>query len=633
MLKSLEVKIGSLALGDDHPVRVQSMTNVPTSEIELSVEQCIRIVDAGGEIVRLTTQGTKEVESLARIREELRLRGYTFPLVADVHFKPSVAEEAARIVEKVRINPGNYATRKTGRTEPYTATEYAKELSSIREQLQPLIDICKANHTAVRIGVNHGSLSERIMSRYGDTPEGMAESAMEFIRIFVAAGFTNLVVSMKASNPRVMVYANRFLMKKMQAEENVFPVHLGVTEAGEGEDGRIKSTIGIASLLQDGIGDTIRVSLTEDPEKEIPVAQKIIGFFSPEKKDLPNPKPSYYAWNQLSYQKRVTLPSQNIGGRNVPVVISRISDPTGKEFPLTEAGYSYDDDGTLKTSPSAADFVFLDDENWFSVPGRFVHAICNFPAWKARHKSLVHHYPMFDLQDYNTVKNELPGLHFLRTKILDPESKLLDILDIDFLGCLILDLPETDVQSKTRQFFNTLSRRGCRIPVILHKIYHNTSLEDLTIQAAGEFGPIFLDGMGDGIWIEEDSLGLEPGVLRNLSFGILQSSGMRISKTEFISCPGCGRTLFNLQSISQKVKEATGHLAGLKIAIMGCIVNGPGEMADADYGYVGSGPGKVSLYRGKEVVKQAIPEEEALEEMIGLIRGDGRWEERKGAEG
>jgi len=629
MLKSLEVKIGTLAIGDDNPVRVQSMTNVPTSETELSVEQCMRIVDAGGEIVRLTTQGTREVESLGQIREELRRRGYTVPLVADVHFKASVAEDAARIVEKVRINPGNYGTRTTGRTEPYTATEYAKELTAVRELLQPLIDICKANNTAVRIGVNHGSLSERIMSRYGDTPEGMAESAMEFIRIFASAGFTNLVVSMKASNPRVMVYANRILMKKMQVDEKVFPVHLGVTEAGEGEDGRIKSTIGIASLLQEGIGDTIRVSLTEDPEKEIPVAKKIIAFFASEKKDLPNPKPSYYAWNQHSYQKRVTLPSQNIGGKNVPVVICRISDPLGKEFPLTEAGYTYDADGALKTMPSAADFVFLDDENWFSVPGKAVHAICNFPAWKTRHKSLVHHYPMFDLQDYDKLKNELPGLHFLRTTIPDPESKLLDILDIDFLGCLILDLPETDVLIKTRQFFNTLSRRGCRIPVILHKTYHNLSLEDLTIQAAGELGPIFLDGMGDGIWIEEDSLGLEPSVLRKLSFGILQSSGMRISKTEFISCPGCGRTLFNLQSISQKVKEATGHLAGLKIAIMGCIVNGPGEMADADYGYVGSGPGKVSLYRGKQVVKQAIPEEDALEEMVTLIRGDGRWKDRQ----
>jgi (E)-4-hydroxy-3-methylbut-2-enyl-diphosphate synthase len=626
--KSPEIKIGNIAIGGDNPVLVQSMTNVPTSNIQASVEQCIRIFDAGGDMVRLTTQGLKEIECLKEIREELNKKGYLKPLVADVHFKPSVAEEAAKIVEKVRINPGNYATLHTGRTEPFTPTEYAKELTTIREFLKPLIEISITKNTVIRIGVNHGSLSERILSRYGDTPEGMAESAMEFLRIFHAAKCQNLVVSMKASNPRIMVYANRLLMKKMQAEDLIFPIHLGVTEAGEGEDGRIKSTIGIASLLQDGIGDTIRVSLTEEPEAEIPVAKKIIEFFASDKRDLPIPGHSHHTWNPFAYEKRVSLPSEKIGGRHVPIVILKISDPRGKEFPLTEAGYTFSSDGTLQTGYGAADYIFLEDENWFSVPGKAIHAICNYPAWKTRHKSLTHHYPMIDLKEYDQVKKEILGLHFLRIKLGDIEFKLLEILDTDFLGCIILELPETDVLNKTRQFFTVLSKRNCRIPVILHKSYNSESFENLVIQASGELGPLFLDGLGDGIWIEENKLEVEPSFLRSLSFGILQASGMRISKTEFISCPGCGRTLFNLQAITQKIREATSHLAGLKIAIMGCVVNGPGEMADADYGYVGAGPGKVNLYRAHELIKQGIPEDNALPELIDLIRADGKWVEK-----
>ncbi|MCB9013679.1 MAG: flavodoxin-dependent (E)-4-hydroxy-3-methylbut-2-enyl-diphosphate synthase, partial [Bacteroidales bacterium] len=450
----------------------------------------------------------------------------------------------------------------------------------------------------------------------------------EFIRIFTSSGFTNLVVSMKASNPRVMVYANRLLMKKMQEENMVFPVHLGVTEAGEGEDGRIKSAMGIASLLQDGIGDTIRVSLTEEPEFEIPVAKKIIDIFSPIKKDLPVASHNHYSFDPYSYSKRLSLPSENIGGKHVPVVIMKISDPTGKEFPLTEAGYHYAGDGTLSTSPQAADYIFLEDQNWFSVPGKAVHAICNYQAWKDRHKSLTHHYPIISIEDFDKYRNEIMGLHFLRLSLSDYKAPMLESLDTDFLGCLVLDLPKDDVLGKTRNFFYELEKRNCRIPVILHKTYHSESTEDLIIRSAGEFGPVLLDGMGDGIWIEENNLRLEPSFLRHLSFGILQSSGMRISKTEFISCPGCGRTLFNLQKISNKIRSSTSHLPGLKIAIMGCVVNGPGEMADADYGYVGAGPGKVSLYRGKELVKQGISEEEALNELISLIKEDGRWIEK-----
>lgn len=603
------------------------MTNVPTSDIKGSVEQCIRIIEAGGEMVRLTTQGLKEVECLALIKDELRKKGYTTPLVADVHFKPAVAEEAALVVEKIRINPGNYGTKRTERTEPYSPTEYTKELTAIKGLLRALTDISKINNTVIRIGVNHGSLSDRIMSRYGDTPEGMAESAMEFIRIFVSAGCKNLVVSMKSSNPRIMVYANRLLIKKMQNEELAFPVHLGVTEAGEGEEGRIRGTLGIACLLQEGIGDTIRVSLTEEPEKEIPVAQKIIKYFAPVKKDLPVPGHGYYYWNPYSYQKRISLPSENIGGKHPPIVITRISDPRGKEFPLSEAGYIFGENNTLQTTPTAADYIFLEDENWFSVPGKSVHAICNYPAWKTRHKSLTHHYPMMDLRDFIQVKDEFFGLHFLKMKPSETDPALLEILDTDFLGCIILELPENEVVNKTRNFFNTLARRNCRIPVILHKVYQCETYEDLVIRASGDFGPVFLDGLGDGIWLEDNHLELSPSVLRTLSFGILQASGMRISKTEFISCPGCGRTQFNLQKVSQAVKQATSHLIGLKIAIMGCIVNGPGEMADSDYGYVGAGPGKVSLYRGHEMVKQGIDEENAVNELINLIKSDGKWKE------
>jgi (E)-4-hydroxy-3-methylbut-2-enyl-diphosphate synthase len=626
--KSHEIKIGNIFVGGDHPLVVQSMTNVPTDNIQASVEQCIRIIEAGGEIIRLTTQGLKEVESLAQIKAELVRRGYTTPLVADVHFKPSVAEEAALVVEKVRINPGNYGTMKTGRSDPFTPTEYAKELTATKGFLKALTEICKINNTAIRIGVNHGSLSERITSRFGDTPEGMAESAMEFIRIFTSSGCQNIVISMKASNPRIMVYANRLLMKKMQAEDMVFPVHLGVTEAGEGEDGRIKSTIGIAGLLQEGIGDTIRVSLTEEPEMEIPVAKKIIQFFAPSKKDLPIPGQTIRAWNPYSYEKRMSLPSESIGGKHVPVVILKITDPRGKEFPLSEAGYEFGEGATLQISSQAADYIFLEDESWFSVPGKSVHAICNFTAWKNRHKSLNHHYPMIDLKEYEQVKNDIHGLHFLKIKCNESDAKLLEILDTDFLGVVILELPDYDASNKTHQFFNNLAKRNCRIPVILHKTYNSDNLEDLTIKASGDFGPVFLDGLGDGIWIEENNLEIDPSVIRKLSFGILQSSGMRISKTEYISCPGCGRTLFNLQKVSQKITSETSHLVGLKIAIMGCIVNGPGEMADADYGYVGAGPGKVSLYRAHVMVKQGIPEDDALNEMIALIKADGRWVEK-----
>ncbi len=624
MAKALEVKIGNINIGGDHPIAVQSMTNVPTDNVEKSVQQCIRILKAGGEIIRLTTQGVKEVQCLATIKEELRRSDYKVPLVADVHFKPSIAEEAALIAEKIRINPGNYGITRRERPEAYSATEYAKELSAIRELLRPLAEICKSRNTAVRIGVNHGSLSERIMSRYGDTPEGMAESAMEFIRIFNSFGFRNIVVSMKASNPRVMVYANRVLMKKMQDMDLVFPVHLGVTEAGEGEDGRIRSTVGIVSLLSEGIGDTIRVSLTEEPEAEIPVARKIIESFVREKRDLPMLSKKTWYWDIYSYEKRVSLPSENIGGKHPPVVVLRITDPRGKEFPLSEAGYTFEN-GALKKGPTTADYIFLEDEAWFSVPGKGVHAICNYNAWKDRHKSLTHHYPILTMDEYDKVKNEILGLHFIRMKLTEAEPRYLEMLDTDFLGCLILELPEEDAVIKTRQFFNTLFKRNCRIPVILHKTYHCQNVEDLMIRAAGEMGPIFLDGLGDGIWIEEQGLELEPAVIRKLSFNILQSSGMRISKTEFISCPGCGRTLFNLQEVTLKIKAATSHLIGLKIAVMGCIVNGPGEMADANYGYVGAGPGKISLYRGHEAVETGIPEETALEKLIELIQKDGKW--------
>jgi len=625
MLKSREVKIGNIMIGGVNPIVVQSMTNTSTNDIDASVEQCIRIFDAGASMVRLTTQGLKEIGNLKKIKHELNRRGYKNPVIADVHYSPHVAKAAAKIVEKVRINPGNFAGFKTGRRMPHTPTEYTKELTTLREFLEPLVEICKANNTAMRIGVNHGSLSDRILSRYGDTPSGMAESAMEFIRILHNLNFHNIVVSMKSSNVRTMVYATRFLVKMMQDEDKVYPLHLGITEAGEGVDGRIKSTIGIACLLDEGIGDTVRISLTEDPEYEIPVAKRIIQFFSDRAKDLPAYIKTLNYWPSFEFKKRVSLPSENIGGYHVPVVIVSLPKlPDMKDLSI-DAGYLMDEDGTLVKGNLSADFIFLRNGNLPEDELKGFHFISEYENWKSTLYPATHHYPIFDLRSYFDNSYRHAGLHFLRISASEDDKKLFELLDNDIFGVIVLELPGKDAIWNAKQYFNHLAKRNCRMPVILYKKYRSECQDDLIIKASGELGSLLLEGLGNGIWIEEEKLEVEPSFLRKIAFGILQSSGIRISKTEFISCPGCGRTLFNLQTVTNSVKSATSHLKGLKIAIMGCIVNGPGEMADADYGYIGAGPGKISLYRGKEAIKKNIPENKALEELITLIKEDGKW--------
>ena len=601
---------------------VQSMTSTNTNDIDATVEQCIRIFDAGASMVRITTQGLKEVESFGKIKKELVKRGYKNPLVADVHYSPHVAKAAAAIADKVRINPGNFAGFKTGRTSIHTPTEFTKELTTIKEYLAEIVEVCKEHGTALRIGVNHGSLSDRILGRYGDTPIGMAESAMEFIRILEKLEFYDIVVSMKSSNVRVMVYSSRMLLKMMQEEAKVYPIHLGLTEAGEGEDGRMKSAIGIACLLSEGIGDTVRISLTEDPAMEIPVAQKIVDFFCDRANFLPTFDSTINYWPTFEFEKRVSLPSQNLGGHNHPVVILSLPENSSKETALSDAGYN--PDGT--TGSTAADFLFFKNGKNPVNGQKGISIISEFEEWKEKKHSENHSYPIIDLKLYSGIENQISGLHFLRVSVSESDE-LLKILDTDIFGAIDLELSEIDTLKTGKKFFNKLARRNCRMPVILHKKYSSDSLEDLILKTSGELGPFLLEGLGDGIWIEEEKLEIEPSRLREIAFGILQASGMRISRTEFISCPGCGRTLFDIQAVAQKIRATCSHLIGLKIAIMGCMVNGLGEMADADYGYIGAGPGKINLYRGKVAVKTKISEEDALGELIELIKADGLWKE------
>ncbi len=460
MLKSREVKIGNITLGGEFPVVIQSMTITNTNNINASVEQCIRIFEAGASMVRLTTQGLKEVENLKKIKAELVKRGYVNPVISDVHYSPHVAKAAASIVEKIRINPGNFAGFRTKRKTPHTPTEYTKELTTIREYLTPIVEACKANNTAIRIGVNHGSLSDRILARYGDTITGMVESAMEFIRILNRLDFHNIVVSMKSSNPRVMVYATRFLVKKMQEEDNVYPIHIGLTEAGEGEDGRIRSTIGIASLLNEGIGDTIRISLTEDPEFEIPVAKKIIEFFSDREKDLPSYEKTVNYWPSFEFEKRVSLPSVNIGGHHVPVVILTANTLYHPDKLLSEGGYSQKEDGTLHSDATAADYLYIGNLEIPDTETKGIFFISEYETWKEKHYGGNHHYPILDLKSYAEIQSGITGLHFLRVLATESDVKLLEILDTDIFGVIVLELPEKDSLKICKLFFNQLARRN-----------------------------------------------------------------------------------------------------------------------------------------------------------------------------
>jgi len=639
--KTREIQIGDIPMGGDNPIRIQSMTTVDTMDTLGSVEQTIRMVEAGCEYVRITAPSIKEAQNLANIKSELRKRGYNVPLVADIHFTPNAAEVAARIVEKVRVNPGNYADKKKFDLLSYTEAEYKLELERIYTKFTPLVNICKEYGTAMRIGTNHGSLSDRIMSHYGDTPEGMVESAMEFIRMCEDLNFYNLCISMKSSNPQVMVKAYRLLVEKMVSENMNYPLHLGVTEAGDGEDGRVKSAVGIGTLLEDGLGDTVRVSLTEEPEREAPVAIALVNRYSQRKTTLANqPKEEII---QLSTDSP-TVPYQSqevntfIGGSLVPRIITDISNENLKDAQiLTKVGYRYDillD--KYHMGEQSVDFVYLGDHlPSFNMPAN-LKQVYNFETWSnLKDKTNIH--PLYTLEEFVHVDNKDSVLNMVKIHNTDLTSSLFESLLLDKTVVFILETDHTHGMADQRQFFRNLQEIGIDNPVIIKRYYRKEDfsgpmgefmnpeepISKIQLYASTDMGALLIDGLGSGIWIDSPATPLEN--IASLSFGILQATRSRISKTEYISCPSCGRTLFDLQETTQMIRSRTNHLKGLKIGIMGCIVNGPGEMADADYGYVGAGPDKVTLYRGQEVVKKNVSSAQALDELIKIIQDDGLW--------
>ncbi len=618
---TIEVKVGPIAIGGKNPIHIQSMTTANTMNTSATVDESIRMIDAGCKLVRITAPSKKDAENLSNIKNELRLKGYKTPLVADIHYTPNAAETAAKIVEKVRINPGNYADKKKFEEIDYTDESYNNELLRIEEKFTPLVQICKQNNTSMRIGTNHGSLSDRILSRYGDTPKGMVESALEFIRICRKHDYHNIVVSMKASNTRVMVYAYRLLVNEMIKEGMKYPLHLGVTEAGEGEDGRIKSAVGIGTLLSEGIGDTIRVSLTEAPEQEMPVAQKILDHF----KDIHNHKKiaetKQHQIDYFQYEKRKTFQIENIGNKNVPIVISDLSN----RKKITQAsffslGYRYSVPlDKWHISEMASDFIYIgENEINFEIPGT-LRVISNYSSWIEHKKG----FPIFNLKEYEKIKDFNENLNFL--KIYDHEitPSLIDILKNNKSLVIFLESENINCIGAMRKFFFELMEKKIENPVIISRKYEFNDDEQLQISASIDIGSLLIDGLGDGICISSNNCSNK--MLNSISFGILQASRTRISKTEYISCPSCGRTLFDLQETTAKIRKVTDHLKGVKIGIMGCIVNGPGEMADADYGYVGTGPGKITLYKEKTVVKKNVPENEAVDALIDLIKENGDW--------
>lgn len=553
---SSTVQIGNVPLGGDNPIRIQSMTSTSTLDTDASVAQCRRIFDAGADYVRLTAQGVREAHNIGEIRAALHAAGYTKPLVADIHFNPKAAFEAAATTDKVRINPGNFVdAARTFKKLEYTDEEYAAELEKIRRAVVPFLAICREHHTAVRLGVNHGSLSDRIMSRYGDTPAGMVESAMEYLRIFREENFNDVAISIKASNTVIMVETVRRLVAEMDREDMHYPLHLGVTEAGDGEDGRIKSAVGIGTLLAEGIGDTVRVSLSEEPELEIPVARKLVDYITAREGHAPISGCFAKAYNRIAPERRPTNAVGSIGGQNVPVVATALS-------PVDVAA--------IATKP---DF-FLSDVNW---------------------------------------------------KDVDASAKAEGFSDDDVL---LLTSHHANPVGEIEAFIHRLWDNGCKAPVVVRMSYDDANEEDVQVKAGADFGALLLNGLVDGIVLDAPNLPNNADAVA-YSFGILQAARRRTTKTEYISCPSCGRTLYDLQHAVKEIKAATSHLKGLKIGIMGCIVNGPGEMADADYGYVGAAVGKVSLYKGKECVERNVPQDVALTHLIDLIKANGDWTEPK----
>jgi len=697
-LKTREVNIGGLLLGNFNPIRLQTMTTTDTMDTLATVEQSIRCIEAGAELVRITAPSKKEAENLLNIKNELHRRGYKTPLVADIHFTPNAAEIAARIVEKVRVNPGNYVDKKKFELLEYTDAEYVEEIERIRSRFTPLVKICREYGTAMRIGTNHGSLSDRIMSRYGDTPMGMVESAMEFLRIAQDESYHNIVLSMKSSNPQVMVQAYRLLIQQMDTEfGECYPLHLGVTEAGDGEDGRVKSAAGIGTLLEDGIGDTVRVSLTEDPEFEIPVCKDLVkrypyatvkpaavvsaeneSIFVPENIISTDPYSPIWEnhnvtevekipYDPFSYRRRKTIAVDNVGGGQVPVVVadfSKVKNITPQH--LQSIGYTYDEQtDKWNIGDAAADYIFTSNQLLgFALPGT-LKVICYPAAWQqATDKDK--YLPIYDtkefLEAYNDGETTSP-VNFVMVdakiagnSLFEELMVLLETPDIAAKTVLCFYSEERNSMQCIRKLFVETMNHGNQSPVIIICDSDWQTADEHLIHYSTECGALLLDGFGDGICLgvirqSSNVNGQSPhdpmtpkqsGIvngrtylsntsteqfINNTAFSILQATRTRISKTEYISCPSCGRTLFDLQETTAKIRARTNHLKGVKIAIMGCIVNGPGEMADADFGYVGSGVGKITLYRGKEVVKRNVESSIAVDELINLLKESDAWVE------
>lgn len=596
--KTNEFSIGNKKIGDKNPIRIQSMTNTNTSDINATLIQCIRLIETGCEYVRITTPSVSSVSHIKQIKKLLSEKGYNTPIIADVHFNPKVAELLAPVVDKIRINPGNYVDKKNSKNIDYTDEQYLKEANKIKIRLIPLLNLCKQYNTAIRIGTNHGSLSDRIMSKYGDTPLGMVESTLEFLRICKDQNFNNVVISLKSSNTRVMVFAYRLMVNKMILENMNYPLHLGVTEAGDGEDGRIKSAVGIGTLLADGIGDSIRVSLTEEPEKEIPVAEKIVKYFA--NRDIHNKiiDTNHYL-NPFEYNKNKTDSILNIGGKNKPVVIHSLLD------------YKNISDNENQIP----DYFYIENEITSNIEAQFIQNIGN---WENKKNT----YPLFEIDEYLVTKIISDKLNFVKLKYTDISKIDKEICDRKTV--FVLNSENINKVAEQRAFFYFLNKENIKNPVIIFNNYNESDIEQFQIKSACDTGSLLIDGFSDGLWLSNGKK-ISESIINSTSFGILQASRVRVSKTEYISCPSCGRTLFDLQKTTAKIKEKTSHLTGLKIGIMGCIVNGPGEMADADYGYVGTGTGKITLYKNKDVIKKNIQENSALTDLVNLIKENGDW--------
>jgi (E)-4-hydroxy-3-methylbut-2-enyl-diphosphate synthase len=645
--KTRVVRVGDVPCGGDYPIRIQSMTITDTMDTKATVEQTIRMVESGCDYVRITAPSKLEAQNLENIKKELRARGCNVPLIADIHFTPNAAEIAARVVEKVRVNPGNYIDRKKFQTKEYTDAEYQAEIEKIYERFSPLVKICKEYGTAMRIGTNHGSLSDRIMSRYGDTPLGMVESALEFVRICEDLNYYEIILSMKASIPEVMVQAYRVLIKKMEEEGMNYPLHIGVTEAGGGEEGRIKSALGIGTLLEDGLGDTVRVSLTEDPEFEAPVAIALVNRYIKRENHKPIKPIDEIPYDPFTFTKRNSLEVSGIGGGNVPRVVADFSNrKINVPSDLAEISYFYNaQTDKWNMNEIAPDIIYLGKNDVdFDIPTG-LKVVYDYEFWKQL-KDKSKGFPLFSAQEYLTAKEKSDLSNFITLKIDDLNDELINKIKSNQTTIIVLETNNSHGMAEQRRVFCDLLTNKIENPVIIKRNYSNIDSNNFRLYSSTDFGALLIDGFGDGVWAEvkeefvdmdDDNNGnayvksfinkkeTKEKAINRILFGILQAARARISKTEYIACPSCGRTLFDLQETTEMIRKRTEHLKGVKIAIMGCIVNGPGEMADADYGYVGSGVGKITLYRGKDIVKRNIPSLNAVDELINIIKEDGSW--------